>query len=100
MKAVINGIEFTGGKLVATVPFFFSPDEAGYDECNKDVLDADGKPTGDKKLEPFYILTSDIMPTTTKKVLRDVIKGRLDEFKEAHTRLDKIADWVGTEIEA
>ena len=100
MKAIINGIRFTEGKLVATVPFYFSPDEAGYDECYRDILDADGEPTGEKKLYPFFTLISDIPPTITKKVLKDVIKGRLEEFKAAHTRLGKIADWVDTEIEA
>lgn len=98
MKAVIDEIRFTEGKLAITIGFYFSPDEAGYDECYRDVLDAGGNPTGEKKLYPFHTLVSDLLLPTTKKIFREVIKGRLEEFKAAHTRLGKIADWVGTEV--
>lgn len=99
MKAIIEEMRFTEGKLVAGVGYYLSPSEAGYDECYRDVLDADGKPTGEKKLYPFLSQSFDIPSTTTKPIFRGVLKDRLDEFKTAHSRLAKIADWVGTEIE-
>lgn len=99
MKAIIEEIRFTEGKLAVRVGFYLSEGEAGYDEYYLDILDAGGKPTGEKKLYPFFSLTSDLLTDTTKKVFKNVIKSRLEEFKTSHTRLDKVADWVGIEVE-
>lgn len=99
MKAVIEELEFEGGKIVSKVCFYLDQNEDGYGKYLEDILAADGKPTGKKKLHPFHNLTSDIPPATTLETFSQVIQGRLDEFKAANAKLAEMQSWVGTEIE-
>jgi len=100
MKARIDGFQYGDGVLIALVGFYYTADEDGYEP-----------PKGQRRLgnlfrweeleqEPFITLP---FPTDYVRGLEDLkvsIRGQLNAFKAAHTKLPEYAEWLGYEFEA
>lgn len=98
MWTKLEGIQFGEGKIWARVAFYFDPTEEGYEECYRDVLDAEDKPTGENILYPFNSLSFDSALDGTAQQLRDKVLVKLRAFKAAHTKVATLQSWVGTVI--
>lgn len=104
MKAKIRDIRLGVGKVIATVGFYFSEGEDGYDEYYREIMttvEPSGEQvgTGEWKLSPFHTLAFDVTSDMTKKDFEAVVLKGLRAFKEAHSKLGALQSWVGFEIE-
>jgi len=93
MKARIDGFQYGDGVLIALVGFYYTEGEDGYEKPSmvKKLL-------GRKEQEPFTTLP---FPTDYKSGLEDLkvsIRGQLNAFKVAHSKLPEYTNWLGVEL--
>lgn len=106
MIAKIRDIRLGVGKVIATVGFYFSESEEGYDECYREIMTTvepteSGEPvgTGEWKLYPFHTLALDVTSGMKREDFKAVVLKRLRAFREAYSRVGDLQNWIGFEIE-
>ena len=99
MFARLDDVRFGDRKIIASVGFYFSVGEAGYDEYYREELDGLGNPTGVFKLYPFNTIPFNLPLDAQPAQLREKVVAKLRAFKESHTVVANFQPWVGTEIQ-
>ena len=102
MIAKIKGISFTETKINVQVDYFYDIDEAGYDDCYreiKQVIDEVAVGTGEWRLYPFNSMGLGVSPDATKEDVVNTILSKLKNFQLTHSKLPNAQPWIGTEIE-
>lgn len=73
-----SGTHIKGGQLKVRVDIYPEPGFKTYEQHDVDVLDAQGKPTGEKQLNPMLSHFITISEDTTKEELENYIKQTFD----------------------
>lgn len=99
MKAKIVMVGFEVEKLRVRFDCFLEKGEAGYEDCIVDVLDAEGKPTGNKRLNPINCHFVKVSHDITKEQLKEMMRAHLQALKLSIPKVvEAEKEWMGLEV--
>lgn len=104
MKAKIRDVSFNPDNIVIGVDFYFSEEEADYNNCWIDVPDRPAAFEGEvvpthKEFVPFRSVSMNFPVDVSRDAVGGAIVNKLRAFKRAYAKSEAAQQLVGYEVE-